>query len=344
MPFISQQDHPIFDQFHTKILDRLFLLINKYSCLSKSTYVFHSRPRFQLDIYPALPLGFNQPPELFAIIIAGPIVLRDSFTINTALLYSRLFPSSLIIISTLSSLTTKERNILQSNNVHIANPSTPVCNGPSNLNLQIATTQAGVQLAQRLGCRYLLKTRADMRIHSPRALLDIYNLIMAYPVSHPNSSISKRIIVGSHNTFRYRLYGISDTFLAGSVADLYAYFSALPDTRRSISFPSRLTHRLQSSYKIPEVYLMTSYLSRIGHDIRWTLADTFTALARYFCVIDWETLDIHWGKYTSRLRPRVNYRYPELFVEHSFYSWLAIFLGEQPSELDLHMTDELFPL
>jgi hypothetical protein len=125
------------------------------------------------------------------------------------------------------------------------------------------------------------------------------------------------------------MYGMSDTLNFGHIDDMLKYWDADLDTRLNIK--SKVTesdiHPFEfAKYNVCEVYLVTSFLEKIGAKINWTLEDSFKKYAYHFCIIDQNSLDLYWGKYTfleqkwKRYSEEVNY-----FEELTFNEWLLLY-------------------
>jgi hypothetical protein len=130
----------------------------------------------------------------------------------------------------------------------------------------------------------------------------------------------------SLNTFKYRLYGVSDMFLYGHIDDMVRYFNIPLDTRKDSpeerSTASK-TWRSFSTWRVCEVYLCTEFLKSIGYDIKFTLVDSFQVFRDHFVVIDQAAIKLYWHKYTLNVE-----RYSDLDFfdpELSFNDWLILY-------------------
>jgi len=80
----------------------------------------------------------------------------------------------------------------------------------------------------------------------------------------------------------------------------------------------------------------------IGHDIRWTLEDSWRAYGRYFCVVDTESLDLYWPKY-DRFREYRRRLYGARRTDRyvTFQDWLAMYTGQAfEGSVPEHVLDE----
>jgi hypothetical protein len=114
--------------------------------------------------------------------------------------------------------------------------------------------------------------------------------------------------------------------LYGNIEDMVAYWSAQYDTR-AIAKPKNRSLRDDATLS-PEVYLETSYLSMLGRELKWTLEDSWLALRDHFCVVDKDTLDLFWPKYTLHEdRHREYDNYNQTYKEMRFFDWLSLHSG-----------------
>lgn len=256
--------------------------------------------------------------EDIAIVIQGNWINDSTYTFNTIKIYKKIFPEVKVILSVWN-LSEKYIEILQEMEVYIVlNPDIPNP-GISNINRQITTSLAGVKLASDIGCKYCIKSRTDQRIYSAGALLYLKNLINFF--SDDNED---KIIVGSRNTFKYRLYGISDMFQFGRTHDLLAFWSCPLDSRPAqVGQPKSIQTLLDySKWCVCEVYLVTSYLRKLNVAISWTLRQYRNILTSYFIVIDVNSIGLHWFKYSFRESMWLNYEDEFRKQEIGFNDWL----------------------
>ena len=67
--------------------------------------------------------------------------------------------------------------------------------GYGNINLQLISTNAGLQCAKKLGITYCIKTRPDCRVHKSDIMPFLEGLINTFPVT-TNNRIKNRIVGG----------------------------------------------------------------------------------------------------------------------------------------------------
>jgi hypothetical protein len=254
-------------------------------------------------------------------VIQGPVLSNDSFTLETIRLYKKIFPQTVIILSTWEDTSPEDIEKIQAENISIVFNKKPELPGQQNINYQIVSTRSGIARAKELGVNYVLKSRSDQRIYQPGALDFLHTLINFFSIKEGFKQ-QKRIIGMSLNTFKYRLYGLSDMFLFGHIDDLTMYWNADLDERaKGINEPFNYL-----KVALCEVYLVTKFLKNIGREVRWTLEDSWKVFAEHFCVVDESSIDIYWYKY-ARMR---EYRYRNYTVEKekmelTFPDWLRLY-------------------
>ena len=100
-----------------------------------------------------------------SIIIQGPILRKDNFTINTINLYLKHCKSTIILSTWKDNLSKKEILRLKKKGVKIIINELPNLAGPGNINFQLKTTSEALKLSAKLGNKFSIKTRTDCRIY-----------------------------------------------------------------------------------------------------------------------------------------------------------------------------------
>lgn len=232
----------------------------------------------------------------FAIVIQGPLVIEDNFTIETIKIYRQLFPDVPLILSTWKDENATVLESIRKLGVYVVLSSYPRFIGVQNINLQIVNTKKGIRFAKSLGCEYVIKTRTDERFYAPNCIDYLYQLLKIFPVAKKTRQ-NKRILSTSMLSFKYRLYSVSDIFMCGDINDMEAYFSPPLDTRKVI--PQGKTVLTHSKERVGEMYLSTRFLKHHGHNPKWTLADSWKTYADRYVIIDHQSIDLYWMKYDS---------------------------------------------
>lgn len=287
---------------------------------------YHFRPKCADAIHTPSHL-VNHLPSL-AIVIQGPVINKDAFTLETAKLYKQNFPTALLILSTWNDHSPEVLQPFDSLGVQVLLNSKPDYAGVSNINLQIVSSRAGIQKAREMGVEYALKTRTDQRMYAPDIAAYLHSITQVFPVGDGWGKQRKRIVGCSLNTFKYRMYGLSDMLIYGHIEDMWLYWNVDLDDR---VFTEQDEHEAGASLKkfarwrVCEVYLATEFLSKLGRALDWTLRDSWTAFAEHFCVVDKEQLDLYWNKYNQREYRWLFYCGLHKFQELTFRDWINLY-------------------
>jgi len=254
--------------------------------------------------------------EDVAIVMQGPIITKDSFTYETLKIYRKRLPKTRLILSTWDDYSKDELNKFKAINVDIVENTKPDYSGIANINFQIKSTKNGIFKANELGSKYCLKTRTDQRIYRHDFMLFFLSLLDSFRIE--NKYLRRRLVAVSLNTYKFRLYGISDMLMFGHIDDMLKYWN--------VSFDRRILKDVEvgesalefSKARLCEVYLCTEFLKKINHCIDFTLEDYWNVLADYFCIIDSSSIDLFWFKYD---RWNENRRYQNMIrkLDEEFY-------------------------
>lgn len=105
-----------------------------------------------------------------AIVIQGPIIKKDDFTVNTVRIYQQYYNNVKIVVSTWEDSDKEVVRQIRDMGVKVLLNKYPEFHGYKNINYQMITSYFGVKEAYDLGARYVFKTRADQRFYNPCAL------------------------------------------------------------------------------------------------------------------------------------------------------------------------------
>jgi len=152
----------------------------------------------------------------FAIVIQGPI--SEGFTPETVRIYKRLFPKAALIVSTWDDTDAVQLEDIEENAVLLLNRMPEVV-GMHNINCQCLSSRAGIREAQRIGARYVLKTRTDQRIYAPYALEYLKSLLEVFPLDGSARQWQKERIITLNGPIdtAYAPYWIQDFFYFGTI-------------------------------------------------------------------------------------------------------------------------------
>ena len=249
----------------------------------------------------------------------GPIILNDNFTEETLKIYSKRFPNVKLILSTWDEYDSRLIKRIENIGVEVILNVKPDYYGFSNINLQIKSAKEGILKALNSESEYCLKTELEKYRHDFLLFLSISNLFS----NNKSLNSSQRLITISKNTFKYRLYGVTDMLMFGHINDMVNYWDIDYDNRPVSEINLGKTVLDYSKANICEVYLCTKYLKKLNHDIKFNFKDYWQILAKYFCVVDSSSIDFFWYKYNRwDERPRYSNSERKLDEEFSFLDWI----------------------
>lgn len=283
-----------------KVLNYALMSLNRTSRLH--FYTYHERPKSAAGIHldGVRHDALHLPPT--AVVIQGPLVVSDDFTLETVRLYRRLIPNALIVVSTWRNAPLPAIEQLRTEGVDVVLSDPPAVSGGHNINFQMVSTYAGLRHARQAGCEYVIKTRTDQRFHAHAILPYLFSLLAEYP-SIDLTRQRQRIIELSFSICRYRPYSMCDMFQFGHLDDLLIMWNLPLDPRSHTAAQyalQQITPRRFAEDRTAEVYVHRGYLEAIGERTEVDLETYYRHIADYFIVIDKEALDLFWNKYEAR--------------------------------------------
>ena len=298
-----------------KLKKRLVELVTKTVVmtgrLKQKFLTVHTRPMYAKNMpYQAERAAAD---ESCAILLQGPIKKEYRFTLETVKIYLKQYPAAIIILSTWEDEDTQEfENLAASkSNVKIVRTPKPGFGGPGNVNMQVASTLAGIKCAKDLGLAFVCKTRTDQRMYGIKNLQFLINMLNIFPLA-PGIKQKKRIVgINITTTLRYTPYHLSDTWMFGTTQDLFMYWD----------FGYVATPALDPRRPLIERSLFINFLKKTNWDIKDTMEDFLKALGERCIVVGNESIDLYWPKYYERFREyRIrDYQFPDL--EISLKEW-----------------------
>jgi len=257
------------------------------------------------------------------IVVQGPMLTSNRFTLNTLASYKAMFPEAKIILSTWPEEEKAHREILKKMEISTVVSDPPSNPGFANTNLQMVSTHNGVKRAQELGMEFILKTRADQRIYNHLALHFLLNMLSANPLEIKQAAKQEsRLIFSSMGSLLYRLYGPSDMLMFARVSDALDYWSGeLSPTNSTSPAPSLRGYAKQ---RPPEVWFCTRWLERLGYDLDWSLEQYWEVVAQRLLIVDSSALNLYWPKYSSYENPWRTYSSRNAYEEISYSHWLSL--------------------
>lgn len=287
----------------------------------KKFVTYDEKPVFCAD-YRAISNNLKNPYSL-TIMMQGPLKSEDDFTIETLKLYKQTFPNCPIILSTWKTEDPRAIKKIRALGVDVLLNDAPETKGLFNINYQILSTQNGLKYAKEKGAEYVIKTRTDQRFYETNIPQFLFNLLKVFPVYDANVQ-KARLITLSFDTFKYRLYDVSDMFLFGHIDDVIKFWSC--DFEKRTKTPKWKNMLDYCKLKFSEIYYTTEYLEKLGYKIDWTLKNSWQAYARYFCIVDAHSLGLYWPKYYNFVNRWRNFLgiNPQL-EELTFKEWFNLY-------------------
>ena len=308
-----------------------FQFVNPNSNGKAFFFTFHKRPNFIFRTFLDSKLDYSD----YAIIVQGPIVTKFNFTLNTILLYLKLYPKVNLVLSTWENSNSNDLKKFHRLPIKICLNKYPSHSGILNLNFQLISTQSALNNLNP-SVKYCLKSRSDTRVFSKNALLDMKNLLEIFPTKVHN--VQKRIIGIDINTSKYIPFNFSDLIQFGDVNDMKIYWNC-PLSKFNITLKDYLSfvHTLKDYYfnPNPEITLCKNYLDRIGQSHNNTLENYYEQLRKVFLIIDKEMINLYWHKYSiDEFNWSFNYKTNDSNSRLRFMDWVAIFNGQLPNNFD----------
>ncbi len=291
---------------------------------TKNSYLtFHLRPKTSDNFFLESTCKID---DSMGIIIQGPVGENYDFLKNTLDIYKKLFKSSSIVVSTWKSEKKEVLKELESKNITILFNDEPD-KSQSNLNHQIVSTNAGLDLLANKGIKYALKTRTDTRLNKNNLESFLIALVKSFPLKKRNDFINSRIIVPNINTYKYRLYSLTDIIMFGETLDLLKYFDKEPYEIGLKKFDIKKDSKLiNDTPLVAEIFLCSRYLQKINGNINWSLDGWWESLKDYFCIIDNSSLDLFWLKYEWDYEFKYSRTYAHKFARGiDFQDWFSLY-------------------
>lgn len=272
--------------------------------------------------------GDLPPPDgrAYGLLLQGPLFLDRDFTLETLRIYKKNQDVRAMILSTWEEESSDQIGRIRDLGVEVIQSPPPASPGMWNLNLQIASTMAGLRRADALGCTHVLKARTDQRMYRPNALSALGALLDAFPCPK-GSGHHQRIAVASLNSYVYRPYSLSDMFVFGDLSDMLRYWDLpLDGASRGSSDYDGISMSKLLEIRCPEIAIMDHFLSSLGHSLQGTLEDYHDIVQRHFLVVDQEMMDLVWAKQRRQSKefPDRNYGAHSALENWTFSRWLSM--------------------
>lgn len=284
-----------------------------------------------------------------AIVMQGPLIAEDDYTLETVRLYRRTCPGACIIVSTWDDASVDTCALIEAEGAVVVRSRLPEYSGIGNVNYQVASTLAGLKVAKKLGCKRALKCRSDQRLARINLLAYFDGLLGLFPVDDQKFGLGQRerIIYGQGTVGGsvFLPFYLCDWYMYGDTDDLLALFD-FPLQQFTVSRAERIrqTQELKSHCNIleyheklaPEMLLTRSYVTkRDCAEVPCTIASSWDFVKANIICVSHQDVQLHWPKYLGReLLNTVDWNFapddsPERFLAYNwtFQNWLCLYLG-----------------
>lgn len=280
-----------------------------------------------------------------AIVLQGPLDIRDNFTLDTIKIYKKLFPNEEIIISTWQDAKKEDLELFHKTGCHIVLSNYPKTSGRGNVNYQIKSSLEGIKKAKELGCKYVIKSRTDQRISKANVVGYLYSLLKTFK---PGNSIqnSRIVILQGSTGCMFLPYYIADFFYFGHVDEMLRLFSCkLENTHfNNREENNKADLEIYSKFKIgkalhlcaPQNYIMENYAREIGRIPNDTVKEYWDFIEQCTVPISVSQLGLIWRKYSNNIFENAwshEFEFEDsedqlLTYNWTFENWLSLISGE----------------
>lgn len=274
-----------------------------------SFFSFHFRPKKTEEIIDDS-VRIKNKFDKIGIVIQGPLKLENDFTYETIKYYKKVYSECIIILSTWED---ERKNVLEKIEelgVRVIRNEKPLSGDINNFNYQIISTREGIKVAEKMKCKYILKTRTDFRIYDTGIDKFLISLLETYPSNNINQN--KRII-GIGLNIRFYDPSFSDLFQFGTIEEIKRMWNIdLNSDNTAASIYENINKDKYEEYMIkyssierynnvsyPEGYILKNYLNSLNVDIGKNLENYYKVLKDNFIIIDMEMINLYWDKYSK---------------------------------------------
>jgi hypothetical protein len=316
-----------------KFIERLLFHLNKYAKIKNYLFLV-VRPKSIFDSgFQAISLSTHI--SSTTIVMQGPILSSDNFTLESIYLYRAMFPRTQIILATWSDEASDKLAQAKNAGVNVVLCKRPETSGFLNFNLQRASTIEGLKEAKRLGAQLVIKTRTDQRINSRYAISLLISLVKKFP-SSPSIQCKHRVFFLSLSSLANVPFHLSDMLQFGHIDDLLKVWDApvhgvniaRKDFEKNIENKATVADVIFRTPTNPEVWIGKHYAENLyGPQCMENPSGSFIRLLKEAVgIVDRSQLDLSWPKY-SAYEECSDYRLPKTFEQLSFSKWLSLESG-----------------
>ena len=338
----------------TLIIKKKRMLKNYFSCLaggykiaSDNYLQFNLKPQRADQLTICNRFGIGQASR--AIVIQGPLVTEDDYTLETVRLYKRTCPGATIVVSTWEGACAETCSLIEAEGAHIVLSPPPEYSGVGNVNFQVVSTLAGLDLASKLGCKRALKCRSDQRLARVNLISYFDGLLGLFPVDDSEFELGQRerIIYGQGTVGGavFLPFYLCDWYMYGDVDDLLSLFD-FPLQQFTVSRSERIRqveefktccNVLEYHSKLaPEMILTRNYVTKHENaEVPNTVERSWDFVRANLVCVSHQDVQLHWPKYLGlELQNNIDWSYspddgPGKFLTYNwtFQNWLCLYLG-----------------
>lgn len=317
-----------------KVIEELMIQICRILEKGTSVFVSHRLRPVKPQLPPDMP-KVNKAGSV-AVILQGPVMHENDFTLNTVRYYNKLSGDIRIIVSTWSTESDDTVRDLENAGAIVIQSKPLSFGGVGNINNQLATMQAGIEKAIEIKADFICKSRTDQRIEHPYAFAYMQNLLKQHPVAEDSKLQNRIVAFAMEYGSIFEPFYISDFLYFGCAQDMKMMLQIPFDERRKIDRPN-LTRRMLAEQKgNAEIYIVKSFFEACGEVYDNSILGYWTLLKNSMILIDKPMIRLYWPKYDARYCDHVrDGSYTTRMVSErnglanfDFLSWLSLKNGE----------------
>ena len=287
------------------------------------------------------------------IVIQGPLVYENNYTVQTLRQYRTLYPNVPIVVSTWQGEANEAfRSACKQFSVGLLENKVPDFAGFYHANYQIESSLQGIKyLKENTLVKFALKTRTDQRFNRPDFLLYFKNVLKAFPPC--GERLSSRLLAFAR-LGQWVPFHISDFMMFGELDNVFNWYDIprqkdgeeprylvvnrprwnkvnkiLASNENLFKVPTAPSRKLRNfnimmdHFATPEMYISKRFYQKYIAPIDPSkLLETYWKfLHDYIVPVDGETIKFDWFKYETA------WRYETLTSKFDHASWLNLYLN-----------------
>jgi hypothetical protein len=328
---------PCKDKFNQFFFNSICKTVEKNT---KYFFTYNVRPKYSEDFISKE--SVSQYAHKYAIIMQGPLIKENNFTLETVKFYNKIYPKVQIIVTTWNTEDGEYiEQIRKCDNCEVVLNELPKNSGFLHFNYQIISTVAGLKRAKELGKSFVFKTRCDYRFYK-RGLLDyMRNLLMIFPCADANMGQKYRIVITSgRSDDMFKQFFVGDQFNFGYISDMLNLWdqklSSTNISMRDLEVEREQKHLTWKEERDICRVLTKGYVKKMAsYDIPNTIEAYWEFARKYLIFLSAKDADAYWCKYENRFEEtESNGEYYRKDTESkcmaynwNFSSWLNLYSG-----------------